>query len=560
MRNLILSAALFFICPGFFAQVAPYKYFIGFTDKNGTPYSVNNPEEFLTARSVQRRANQFIPVTEEDLPVNPTYVNQVANTGVNVVARSKWFNGIIIYTTDSTKLELIATFPFVRQILKNKRENTVPAPFYDKLQSESSFLSVPYQANENLRSSPTGFDYGPSFHQIHMLNGDLIHNMGYRGQGKVIAVIDAGFLQVDVLKAFDSLWQNNQILGTHDFVSPGSNVFQGHIHGMVVLSLIGGNYPGRIIGTAPKAGFWLLRSEEANTEYIIEEYNWVCAAEYADSVGADIISSSLGYSTFDDPSMNHTCADMNGHTTPASRGANIASLKGMAVVCSGGNEGENMNWRCLSSPAEADNVLGIGSVDSNGIHASTCSVGIVDGDRVKPNVTAMGDKAVVFWTNDSIVRASGTSLSCPQVAGLMACLWQARPDVTTARLYKSVEESSSHYATPDSLTGYGIPDFNKALDILSVRESSVTSFEVFPNPFIDDFTLRCHSGSSQKISMQIYDWSGRLIFQYYNLKLEVGENLIPVKILGNSPRGIYLIRLQSETLSTSFRVIKSRNR
>jgi serine protease AprX len=559
MRKLILSAAIFFMSLDIFAQVAPYKYFIGFTDKNGSPYSVNNPEEFLTARSIQRRANQFITITEEDLPVNASYVNQVANTGVTVITRSRWFNGITIYTTDSTKLDVIAAFPFVRQIIKNKKGHSASQPVHDKSSMECSFLSVPFQSDGILKSSPNGFDYGPSFHQIHMLNGDLLHNQGFRGEGKVIAVLDAGFLQVDRLKAFDSLWQNNQILGTHDFVNPGSNVFEGHIHGMMVLSLIGGNYPGRIIGTAPKASFWLLRSEEANTEYLIEEYNWVCAAEYADSVGADIISSSLGYTTFKDPSTNHTCADMNGHTTPATLGANIASLKGMAVVCSAGNEGENINWRCLSTPAEGDNVLGIGSVDSLGLYASTSSVGTVNGDRVKPNVAAMGQKAVVFWTNDSIVKSSGTSFSCPQIAGMMACLWQARPDVTPARLYKSVEESSSHYTVPDSLTGYGIPDFNKAMNILSIPGQPISQAEVFPNPFISSFTIVCHSASFQKVKLQIYNGVGELVFQDLNLNFHAGENIIPVKNPGGFPQGIYLVRLQGESFSESFRVIKSGN-
>jgi hypothetical protein len=171
----------------------------------------------------------------------------------------------------------------------------------------------------------------------------------------------------------------------------------------------------------------------------------------------------------------------------------------------------------------------------------------------------MGKKAVVYWTDESIVRLSGTSLSCPQIAGLIACLWQARPGVTPARLYKSIEESSNHYLSPDSLTGYGIPDFNKALNILAMPEKGISQAGVFPNPFNDRFTVKYHSASSQKVSFQIYDGVGRLIFQDLNLISEAGENLIPVNYLSNFPRGIYLIRLQSESFSFNILVLKSVN-
>jgi subtilisin family serine protease len=457
---------------------------------------------------------------------------------------------------DSTKLATIASFPFVKHIVKNSGGGSKSRPFTDKFKSETSFLSVPSSDREILKFSPSDYYYGPSYHQIHMVNGDILHNLGFRGQGKVIAILDAGFLKVNVLKAFDSLWQNNQILGTCDFVSPGSNVFEGNIHGMMVLSVIGGNYPGRIIGTAPKASFWLLRSENGNGEYIIEEYNWVCAAEFADSVGADIISSSLGYTEFDDITMNHTCADMDGHTTPATRGANIAALKGMGVIVSAGNEGEHP-WRCVSAPSDGDNVLSIAAVDSMGIRAAFSSVGVDTNGRVKPNIAAMGKNDVVFWTNDSIVRSSGTSFSCPLIAGMTACLWQARPDVTPARLYMSIEESSSHYTVPDSLTGYGIPDFSKALNILTIAGKSFSVSEVFPNPFTNGFTIRYNSAALQKVKLEIYDIVGHLVYLDINVTCKIGENLIHVKNLINLSQGIYLVRLHGESFSESVRVIKS---
>jgi serine protease AprX len=553
MRKLLFSVALFFAGILIHAQIAPSKYFIEFSDKNGTPYSINNPQDFLSQRAIDRRNAQYIQITGEDLPVNPSYVTQVASTGVTVLNRSKWFNGIIIYTDDSTKLDLIAALPFVKSILKNSGRNESTEPFTDKFSLENSFLTTLQAGYKNFES---GFDYGPSYHQIHMMNGDLLHNAGNRGQGKVIAILDAGFLKADTLHAFDSLWQNNQILGTRDFVNPGGNVFNEHIHGMCVLSVLAGDLPGQIIGTAPKASYWLLRSEDGDTEYIIEEYNWVCAAEFADSAGADIISSSLGYTRFKDISQDHTCADMNGSMTPVTRGANIASLKGMVVITSAGNDGDDLTWQCISAPADGDNVLAIGAVDSSGNYARFSSKGVVEGNRVKPNVSAMGKNAYVYWTDNTVVQRSGTSFSCPLVAGMAACLWQAMPEVTPARIYQSIEESSSHYSAPDSLTGYGIPDFSKALAILSMPEKQVLINNTFPNPFENAFTISLISERPGQAILEIYNLTGMSVYRNVNVNLRAGENRIEVKNLGYLISGIYLARVRGDSFSENFRLIK----
>ena len=300
--------------------------------------------------------------------------------------------------------------PFVKHIVKNvfikKLNNYEP---YDKHKLEEvshehfAHLTIPANLSNNINPL---YDYGPSFKQIHMLKGDSLHKMGYRGEGKVIAILDAGFYHADTLRPFDSLIANNQILGTRDFVHSGNNVYKENQHGMEVLSCMGGNIPGELIGTAPKAKFWLLRSEDVNSEYIIEEYNWVSAAEFADSVGADIINSSLGYTQFFDSVMNHTCDDMNGHTTPATKGANLAFSKGMIVVNSAGNYG-GTPWKCVSAPADGFNVLAIAAVDSNGVRASFSSTGEAT-HRVKPNISAMGKDAVVSSTIGTIMYASGT--------------------------------------------------------------------------------------------------------------------------------------------------------
>ena len=555
MKHSYFTIALFFLTLFGSAQIAPYKYFISFKDKNGTPYSVNNPEAFLTQRAIQRRANQEIMITEQDLPVNPSYVAQVANVGVTVFTRSKWFNGITIFTMDTTKLATIRALPFVNSITKNVIVGNGVNPVKNKFRVEENSIT-PVSPENRIKSSPTSYKYGPSYIQIHQMKGDLLHNMGYRGQGKVIAILDAGFTQANTLIAFDSLWQNNQILGTKDFVLPGGNVFTQHTHGMEVLSLMGGNVPGQIIGTAPKSSFWLLRSEDADTEYPVEEYNWVSAAEFADSVGADIITSSLGYTTFDDPSMNHTCADMDGHTTPAARGANIASLKGMVVTVSAGNEGGS-SWMCVSTPSDGDNVLSIAAVDSMGFRAGFSSPGVDTNGRVKPNVAAMGQDDVVFVLGNTIGRGNGTSFSCPLVAGMTACLWQAHPDATPAEIYRAIQESASQYASPDSLLGYGIPDFTTAMVVLSTKTKLVSHLKIYPNPFSSDFNVNYYSNSIQKISVDLYDMTGRLVISQQAITGRAGENSYRLMNLENIPSGLYLVKVQGENFSESYRIIKA---
>jgi hypothetical protein len=344
----------------------------------------------------------------------------------------------------------------------------------------------------------TGYDYGPSFNQIHLMNGEVLHNMGYRGQGKIIAILDAGFQNADINPCFDSLRANNQILGTVDFVNPGGNVYQEHYHGGAVLSTMGACVPGQLIGTAPKASYWLIRTEDANTENIVEEYNWVVGAEFADSVGADVINSSLGYTQFDNDWMDHTCADMNGYTNPSSRGANIAANKGMAISISSGNEGGSA-WICVSSPSDALDALGVGATDEFGVYAYFSSAGTVNGNYVKPNIAAQGENVYVAYPDSSFNYGSGTSFSSPINAGMIACLWQARPTIDQFHLRLAIEQSANQYTHPDSLLGYGIPDYSKANLILTTGSHVMANVMAYPNPFNEAFALSLDKNISGKV-------------------------------------------------------------
>ena len=539
-----------------FSDVAPQKYFVQFTDKNGTPYTIDHPEAFLSARAIQRRMNQGIPVIAEDLPVNPAYVTAVKNLGVTVLTQSKWFNGITIYAPDTTVLPGILALPFVLHIEKCQQLALDGEKADNKFQIETGSIVAVNVDNLKSTESKTSFNYGPSYNQIHMLNGDVLHDLGFRGQGKQIALLDAGFYHADSLPAFDSLYQNGQILGTKDFVNPGNNVYNEYYHGMWVLSIMGGNVPGQIIGTAPKAGFWLLRTEDVNSENIIEEYNWDAGAEFADSAGADVINSSLGYSQFDDPSQNHTWADLTGNTTPVTKAANTAANKGIAVINSAGNYGGS-SWHYIIFPADGFNVLAIAAVDSLRNYASFSSVGWVrSSNYIKPNVASMGAQAYIAREDSTFGRGSGTSFSSPLIAGMVACLWQAAPGVSNFRLYQAIEQSASQYVQPDSLIGFGIPDFSKALTLLSIPINNSYSTEFYPNPFTDHFTLTYHSPFAQDVSLDLYDIIGDRVYQHHSIHCWEGDNRINVTGLSDLQKGCYILKFTTEISSDSHQMIK----
>lgn len=549
MKTSTLSLLFLLIVSSVLAQVAPDKYFISFTDKNNSPYSIDNPSEFLSQRAIDRRVNQGIAIEESDLPVNPSYLQGVAETGATIINPTKWLNGVTIYTTDPGVLDAINELPYVagitmpKQVLpgQNLIRDNFEKPFFQHENYDQVIENPLKQAD-----ATAAFDYGYGLNQIQLLNGDVFHEMGYRGQGKVIAVLDAGFINANNLDVFDSIWQNGQVLGTHDFVRGGDIQYDEHPHGSMVLSCMASNIPGQLIGTAPKASYWLLRSEDGATEYIIEEYNWVSAAEYADSVGADVINSSLGYTEFNDASQNHTYADMDGDSAPCTKGADMAARKGILVVNSLGNEGSSP-WYYLSAPSDGDSVLGIGAVDGAGIYASFSSHGPSYDGRVKPDVVAQGSGvAVVDPYSGGLTFGGGTSFSSPILAGMSACLWQANPSLSNMQIAQAIKQSASQYDDPDDFLGHGIPDFvlaNNILTVISGPDNAQGYFEIYPNPFTGTFTLDVSSLENpgnidgKDCRIEISDVSGRKIgSQLLNLE---GSAKIEVTLLQDAPRGLY---------------------
>ena len=546
------------------------KYWVQFTDKNNSLYSTSNPSAFLSARSIQRRSNQGIAVVQNDLPVNQSYIDSVKKVpNVTFLNRSKWFNAITIACSDTNSLNIIKSFSFVQQTKPVKR--LCGSSQFEECNSSDVDRDLKYPFHSGIQSGAKSseqmtFDstyYGKSYVQVNMLNGVCMHNLGFQGQGMVIAVLDVGFDRVDSAAAFDTVITNNQILGRRNFVDINNNVTPpGEHHGTWCLSLIAGNIPGELIGTAPKAKFWLLRTEDGPTENVIEEDNWVSGAEFADSVGADILSTSLGYTDFDSVKIdsvtkipnpaNHTRADMDGNTTRISIGTDIAASKGMLPVCAAGNMGLNP-WHFIGAPADADSALAVGAVDSIKQYVGYSSKGpSVDG-RIKPNVAAQGHRPYITDLADSIFNTyGGTSFACPLIAGMAACLWQAHPSVTCMQLYHAIEQTASLASNPDSLMGYGIPDFCAANNILSVQENSALAgdvLSVYPNPFSESTTLQVQGLNAWGLELSVYDILGNLVHS----QILVAQS---TTIRLDLARGVYTLKVKEGGRSYSAKLVK----
>ena len=557
MKKKLLPFLLIFFPLWCLAQLAPGKYFVEFTDKSDSPFSIDHPLAFLSQRAIDRRTMQRIAITTGDFPVNPSYIQGIRQTGAQVIHASRWFNGAIIGTHNPAVIAAIDTLPYVKRVVKSKVPSQASKMKIIKQDSDiSEEKGNPRILNkEQKETMGQHYAYGESYRQVNMLNGVELHNRGLTGKGMVIAVLDAGFFYVDSIAAFDSLRARHGILGTRDFVSPGSDVYRGDHHGMYVLSLMGGNLPGELIGTAPGASYWLLRTEDADSEYIVEEYNWVCAAEFADSVGADVINSSLGYTQFNDSTQNHTCDDMNGNTTPVTRGANIAASKGMVIVNSAGNSG-GKPWKCISAPSDGFDVLCIAAVDSNDLYAPFSSWGRIAGNYVKPDVAAQGARTVVASTAGGTFRNNGTSFSSPLTAGLVACLWQAFPGTNNQTLLRTVRESASQYDHPDTLIGYGIPDFLKAYETLKSPSTNDRLIKVYPLPFRDVLNLEFYSSVDQDISIEAYDMLGNLVFSKDHLPCVQGMTNIRTRELETLRQGQYILKITSGKMHATRRIVK----
>lgn len=527
------------------------RYVLQLADKNNSPFNINNPSAFLSPRSIARRQKQNIAITTNDLPVNPSYLTAISNTGATILNYSKWLNTVTIQTADTNILNACIALPFVlsgNNVGRVAQPNEISEVSKTKF-SEKYNRNNPFAEQSNSTSKVAAFNYGPGFHQINMMNGDALHNSGYSGDGMMIAIMDAGFWRADSCSIFDSLFMNNQIVTTWDFVLGNSFVFDYHSHGSSCLSTMAANLPGVMVGSAPHAKYILLRTEDGATENIIEEYNWAAAAEFADSIGADVFTTSLGYTLFDNPAHNHTYAQLDGNTAPMTIAEDLAAEKGIVVINSAGNEG-NSAWNYVSVPADADSNLAIGAVDSMEQYASFSGKGPTVDGRVKPDVCAQGAGTYVVWPGDgSMVPGNGTSFSGPLLAGLAACLWQTHPMLSNMDIVQAIKKSASQYAAPDSLLGYGIPDFTQASMILGgIDPTSLPTedeiYALYPNPSSNDVTVMFFTTTAQTITVSVYDAIGRKVFANKMDVAPIFINEIPIKI--NNTSGVYNLEIINE--------------
>lgn len=528
------------------AQIAPDKYWVQFTDKNNTSYSIDNPHDFLSERAIQRRINYGIAIDEYDIPVNQSYLDAVADKGAVLLNPSKWLNGVSVMVENASVLQSIESLPFVQNV-RCLYDDEVKHNIKKKLYFEEG-NPVDVAASKNSSY------YGLAERQIAQLNGVELHNMGYQGQGMWIGVCDGGFVDVDTHDVFADMRDSGRLLGTRDYVYKNGIVYSDSYHGTSCLSLMAGNIPNEYVGTAPLASYYLCRTEDVNSENVIEEYNWVSAAEFLDSLGVDVISTSLGYLAFDMPQWTHLYEDLDGETCVITIGSEIASSKGILCVNSAGNDGAN-EFPYISAPADGANVFTIGAVGDNGARAYFSSVGPTYDGRIKPDVMAHGYNTTVASPGGNYYEGSGTSFACPVLAGMLTCLWQADRTATPDEIKDVLRQNANNSANPDNEYGYGIPDFMSALDMLSINENqdmeANSLISVYPNPAKDEVKVKLYTEA--EITVQLYSQLGRLL---YTENIQNSDISVIESVFSGLGKGVYFVHIVGSDEIQTIKLIK----
>jgi serine protease AprX len=491
------NRGLYFIILLFACQIANAqvnRYMVFFKDKDQSIYSTTNPLSFLSQKAIDRRIKQNIVITEADVPVNQNYVQEVKNTGASVFFKTRWQNGVLI-ECDQSLIPTIMALDFVKS--------------YELVAPGSKLLMVAQTASKRVKNMEGRSAESTTTLQLQMLGIDSMHIKGYRGEGITIAVLDSGFPGVDYVSAFDSLrlYQRLDLASSYDFIYNTQNVFQYDNHGTEVLSVLAGYIQNEFTGAAYRATFQLYVTEDDPSENRIEEYNWLFAAERADSAGVDIITSSLGYNTFDDFSMDYEKSDMDGVTTVISQAAQSASERGILVVCSAGNEGAN-SWKIVTAPADANDVIAVANVNAQGIRSTSSSIGPTADGRIKPDLAALGTSVSIIKPSGAISTASGTSFASPLIAGLAAGVWQRYPHLTNTELIDLLKKSASQYNNPDNALGYGVPNFIR----IDNKDSVDPFIDIFPNPFTDTVNIQLQNVEENTVcQLDVLSQQGQLI-------------------------------------------------
>lgn len=525
-RIITLAMLLFCIATGAFA-INRYFFYIQLKDKNNTGFTLSNPSAYLSADAIARRTRFGIAIDSTDLPVHPSYINSIKALGITIHSLSKWTNGVTVIVPDSSVMSQVRSLSFVKR---------------------TQFTGI-YSGTNNVRNKvgnllSDSLNYNYSYSPLQQLNGLSLHRSGFTGKNVKVAILDAGFASVNTNAGFDSLRLQNRLLGVRDFTESVPNIYGSDVHGANVLSFMAGNMPGTYIGASPHASYWLIRTEYGPTEYLCETDFWTAGAEFADSVGVDIINSSLGYSTFDDATMNFRYQDMTGMVSRASRAATLAAQKGIIVCVSAGNSG-NKTWHYIGSPADAKEVVTVGAATGTGDAAAFSSYGPTYDRRIKPDISANGSSTNYINTSGAISSGSGTSYSSPLIAGMFACMVQyAKEKMTTYKpqtLIEAVKNSASLYPFPTAQLGYGIPDFGLASASLttSVAPASDTRLSVVYNRGSGILQLISKGEIIRQIS--VTDATGRIVCraESHSQTADLNTNLYA--------SGIYIVRVKTDT-------------
>lgn len=521
------------------------RYAVYFKFKPQSGFSLSKPQEFLTQKAIDRRTREGIQADSLDLPVSAKYLEGVSALSEYVLYSSKWMNAAVL-VADKSSAEELETLPYVEKVelVAHDFLKQPNARMRYKVYASTTLLTnckEPKLNNRELAITDNTYDY-----QNQLIGIDKMHEEGFTGEGVTVAVFDAGFPGVNTASPFAHLIANNQIIGQRDFVRPwNTQVFIDNQHGTNVLSLIAANEPGKLVSGAFDSDYILVITEEVATEYKVEEFNWVKAAEYADSLGVDIINSSLGYWDFDDPAMNYTLEDLDGNTTIITKGATIASEKGILVVNSSGNYGSR-GESSLVAPADAKDIISVGSVNAAGSVSSFSSRGPTGDGRFKPELSTFGDNPVLIRSNGSVGSSNGTSFSAPQITALAAGLWQAKPEWTKSELMESLFQSATQFETPDNLLGYGVPNFFDAYygEILSVEEDGNLDWKVYPNPLAEE-ELSIHFGTGLNSAFELIDMTGKSLIEN---ELTRSNPSLPYRVnLAGVKPGLYVILMREGT-------------
>ncbi|MCQ2283748.1 MAG: S8 family peptidase [Bacteroidales bacterium] len=540
-RPLLCSIVGLLLTLNAFAQAPTHRstalcgFRVYLTDKNDSPFDVSRPEEFLSQRAIDKRQRYNIAITEEDLPVNPAYVSALRNISdeIMIFTQSKWTNTVTLFCYDTTLLSQVRDLPFVEDVFP------IDAYYFGK---EATCAPGTFPFRDSTDVPVDTASYGAAYRQIAIHNGHLLHQEGYRGEGMLIAVIDGGWTGFNMIGALHNLYLENRIVGTYNVLPHEDGIYNLTDHGTCCTSTIAADLPYDMIGTAPDASFAFIRTEDPPVERLFEEDFWVRGAEIADSLGADVISSSLGYHNFDDTLTHHfdfsTC---DGQWSIASQAATKAAHKGIVVCVAAGNEGMN-SWHKLSRPSDAEDILCVGAVNVDSVYAPFSGCGPSYDGRVKPDVAACGWGTYVMREDGSIQSGNGTSFATPIIAGLSACLWQAIPQLNALEIMQIIRESGHQYQNPDTLLGYGIPNFYQAWQ--SHHTDAIThythhsNYRIYPNPTQGTTTLIVPEGTS--VRYELFNIAGQLILAL------TSESAATTIDLNQQVPGIYFLKIISE--------------